>query len=398
MRSRTVPLLSVLILFAGWVMPVSAQRNVHNFIYDPATGNLSLDNEGASLSALEILSTSGVFTGTRPAVVKGLFDVFQPTKMFWLFPPGFDDIDFGPAMTPGLSQGFLESDLRFSGALRPQGRLGQVNIIVNDFTPNILRYDSLTGAMSFDQPDDPSEVKRLTSIVIDSASGLFTGQRPATLTNEFDVFRENRMFKMDVTGFEDVDFGTPAATGWTDENLARDICIGGSVLGGGKLSGVRLNSESGPFVKSCDTRPNMGGDVPPPVYLYAGYNFQNGQLSISAGGLSMTALEILSTDNLFTGPRPANLNGPSDIFASDRIYKLDTNGFVSFDLGPALPSGVPYEQMQRLQFSVSFSPDGTFEDTPVVLYFVPEPSTTLLLGLAASVTALRYARRRRSRV
>lgn len=398
MRSLTVPLMSVWVLFASLVMPAAAQQNVHNFNYDPATGNLSLDNQGAPLTALEILSTSGVFTGARPAVVNGLFDVFQPTKMFWLFPTGFDDTDFGPAMTPGLSQDFLESDLRFSGALRPQGRLGQINIIVNGYTPSILRYDSLTGAMSFEQPDDPNEVKHLTSIVIDSASGVFTGQRPATLTNDFDVFRENRLFKMDVAGFEEVDFGTPAATGWTDENLAKDLCIGGSVLGGGKLSGVRLNSESGPFVKSCDTRPNMGGDAPPPIYLYAGYNFQNGQMLISTSGQSMTALEIRSADNLFTGPRPTNLSGPSDIFASNRIYKLDTNGFLSLDLGPALPSGVPYEQVQSLQFSVSFSPDGAFEDVPVVLYFVPEPSTTLLLGLASSVTALRHARRRRSRV
>ncbi len=398
MRSLTVPLLSFLMLFAGWVMPVAAQRNVHNFIYDPATGNLSLDNQGAPLSALEILSTSGVFTGVRPAVVNGLFDVFQPTKMFWLFPSGFDDVDFGPVMTPGLSQGFLESDLRFSGAVRPAGGLGQVNIITSDFTPNILRYDSLTGAMSFEQPDDPSKVKRLTSIVIDSASGIFTGQRPTTLTNDFDVFREKRLFKMDVAGIEEVDFGTPAATGWTDQSLANDLCIGGSVLGGGKLTGVRLNSTTGPFIRNCDTRPNLGGDVPPPNFLYVVYYPFEGRLQVSAGSQPMTALEVLSADNYFTGPRPGVLNGPSDIYASDRIYKSDTNGFLSIDLGNVLATGLSYEELQRLQISASFSSDGTFENVPISIFFVPEPNTTLLLGLAASVTALRHARRRRSMI
>lgn len=397
MRTRFQIIFGVVIVLLNLVKPVGAQETFHRFIYDPATGNLALDNQGRQLIAVEILSQSAILTGTRPPFVQGLFDVFQPGKLFYLNPLGFDDLDFGPVMTPGLTEAILKSDLKISGGLYMGGSLGRIEIVANDFTPTILHYDSLTGAMSLEQPDDPTRITYLTSLVIDSKSRIFTGTRPATLTNQFDLFRPDRLFKMELGGFKNVDLGTPAATGLSVLDLTRDLCVSGSLLGGGRLSGVRLNSATGPFLAQCDTELPRGGDVPPLDEVLFGYNFYTGRMTLSVRGSPLTAMELITPDEFFTGDRPAALSGPSDIFDAQRIVKIDSNGFgeTTIDFGMVLPAGLSEAQLKRIQVAGTRLSGEVLQDSTFYFYAIPEPSGMSLL-VVAGVVGLRARRRCRT--
>lgn len=108
-----------------------ADDGLITMVYDPANGKLSMDAAGKEITALEILSAGGYFTGTKPEQVNGLFDVFTPTKMFILKPGAarFSDQDFGTVMAPGLSALQVAADLTVTGALFPSGGLGTVDLV-----------------------------------------------------------------------------------------------------------------------------------------------------------------------------------------------------------------------------------------------------------------------------
>jgi hypothetical protein len=79
-------------------------------------------------------------------------------------------------------------------------------------------------------------MKMLTSLQINSTGGDFGGGRPTSLSGPFDVFRQDRLFKMDTAGFgPSIDFGTPMMPGRTPDDLMHSISVAGSFIGGGSL-------------------------------------------------------------------------------------------------------------------------------------------------------------------
>ncbi len=107
-----------------------ADDGIITLLYDPANGRLEFDSAGKELTALEILSAGGNFTGTKPPQANGLFDVFTPTKFFILKPGAsrFGDQDFGALLAPGLTMHQIAADLTVGGALFPRGGLGVVDM------------------------------------------------------------------------------------------------------------------------------------------------------------------------------------------------------------------------------------------------------------------------------
>ena len=127
--------------------------DIVTLVYDPANGNLSIDNpyvaaaEAKPVTTLEIVSASGVFTGTRPPQLNGLFDVFNAGKMFKLDPAGFEDLDFGPAMTAGLDS-MLGDDLTVSGSFLGGGALEIDMMIVPEPSSMVMLALGVLGLVS----------------------------------------------------------------------------------------------------------------------------------------------------------------------------------------------------------------------------------------------------------
>lgn len=393
MLARLLPLIGIFILLANVENRVSAQQDFHVFHYDPATGNLSLKNEGRLVTALQIDSKVGVFTGARPPLLDGLFNVYRNDRLFLLEPFGFEAADFGPIVTPGLTRDFLLEDLSFSGAVAPNGGLGQV-LLYTSKAMRVLHYDSQTGAMSLDVPVGADGEPRLTSVVIDSASGIFTGERPDALDGAFDVFRADRVFKMDVVGMDIVNLGKAASSGLDASTLEKDLCIAGSVIGGGTLTMVRLNSIDGPIIKPCDVLPEFGGDLEHPNGIYLEYDPATGRLLLETNGLNVTAIELLSTDEIFTGQRPAVLFGAFDVFTPTKLFKLQAGGgFQDLDFGFAMAPGLSNAQIQGLRISGAIYPQGGLGEVTVRYGALPEPNSAMLLALGGC-GLIRVARRR----
>jgi hypothetical protein len=105
--------------------------DIISLVYDPSNGNLSVDAAGKQWSTLEILSPSGMFTGTAtPGLVLPPFDVFSPTKYFLLKTTGLGDTDLGNVLAPGLSADQLAAELTVNGSVLPSGGLGNVDLSV----------------------------------------------------------------------------------------------------------------------------------------------------------------------------------------------------------------------------------------------------------------------------
>lgn len=141
-------------------------------------------------------------------------------------PPGngfFDQLDIVSALGAGK---YLTGPY---GAIQPEGRTGdgQTSVV----------YNADTGELSVDPPADT----HLTSINIDSASGIFTGDPAANLEGSFDHDANDNIFKATFGGsFGPVSFGKVAQVGLTEEFLLGDLTVVGSLAGGGDLGPVDL--------------------------------------------------------------------------------------------------------------------------------------------------------------
>lgn len=84
-------------------------------------GTLSVHNSD-QLRTLELTSAAGIFHGSRPAFMNGLFDVFTSHRIFLLRPQALPaELDFGQIILPNLSCELLLSDLSARGAKVPSG-------------------------------------------------------------------------------------------------------------------------------------------------------------------------------------------------------------------------------------------------------------------------------------
>ena len=98
-------------------------------------------------------------------------------------------------------------------------------------------YDPSSGQVSVDAPSGVE----LTSINIDSASGIFTGDAATNLGGSFDNDADSNIFKATFgSSFGSVSFGNVAQTGLSREFVVSDLTAVGSLSGGGDLGDVDL--------------------------------------------------------------------------------------------------------------------------------------------------------------
>jgi len=135
----------------------------------------------------------------------------------------FDQIDIISALAPAH---YLTGPY---AALRPKGEAG-------DGQSSIV-YDVSTGEVSVDAPAGIE----LTSINIDSAAGIFTGDSAANLGGSFDNDADNNIFKATFgSSFGSLSFGNVAQAGLSEDFVLGDLTVVGSLAGGGDLGDVDL--------------------------------------------------------------------------------------------------------------------------------------------------------------
>ncbi|MEZ6118726.1 MAG: Ig-like domain-containing protein [Pirellulaceae bacterium] len=127
-------------------------------IYDAATGRVTMQSV-FPLFQLRMYSASGLFVDTAPMNLDGLLDLLSPGLVYHTSPHGFQEIDFGIILPPGLSDDLLRQDLFFQGDLgfhvKPKVALGNDLLrspVSNEVTMQfdianidspVLEYDSL---------------------------------------------------------------------------------------------------------------------------------------------------------------------------------------------------------------------------------------------------------------
>ena len=98
-------------------------------------------------------------------------------------------------------------------------------------------YSPDTGELSVDAPLGVE----LTSINIDSASGIFTGDAAQNLGGSFDHDADGNIFKATFgSSFGSLSFGSVAQAGLSPQFVADDLTVVGSLAGGGDLGPVDL--------------------------------------------------------------------------------------------------------------------------------------------------------------
>ena len=98
-------------------------------------------------------------------------------------------------------------------------------------------YDPATGEVAVDAPSGTE----LTSINIESAGNVFTGDAAQSLGGSFDNDTDNNIFKATFgSSFGSLSFGHVAQPGLSPEFVLGDLSVVGSLAGGGALGDVDL--------------------------------------------------------------------------------------------------------------------------------------------------------------
>ena len=106
----------------------------------------------------------------------------------------------------------------------------------NDDKTSII-YDANTGEVAVDAPVGVE----LTSVNIDSAAGVFTGDAAQNLGGSFDNDADGNIFKATFgSSFGSLSFGNVAQPGLSEDFVANDLTVVGSLAGGGDLGNVDL--------------------------------------------------------------------------------------------------------------------------------------------------------------
>ena len=135
----------------------------------------------------------------------------------------FDQLDIIAALNNGL---YLAGPY---AAVSPDG-------VANDGQTSVV-YNVSTGEVGVDAPAGVE----LTSINIQSAAGIFTGDPAQNLGGSFDNDADDNIFKATFgSQFGSLSFGNVAQTGLSQEFVANDLTVVGSLAGGGDLGDVDL--------------------------------------------------------------------------------------------------------------------------------------------------------------
>jgi hypothetical protein len=106
----------------------------------------------------------------------------------------------------------------------------------NDGQTSVV-YNPTTGEVAVDAPSGVE----LTSINIESAAGIFTGDAAQNLGGSFDNDADNNIFKATFgSSFGSISFGNVAQAGLSQDVLLNDLTVVGSLAGGGALGDVDL--------------------------------------------------------------------------------------------------------------------------------------------------------------
>ena len=84
--------------------------------YNSINGALRVESTDL-ITTLEIVSKSGIFTGSDGINLNGTFDIDSDTKIFKLVAEGFLDTSFGLVTQTGLSEEFIRNDLTINGSV-----------------------------------------------------------------------------------------------------------------------------------------------------------------------------------------------------------------------------------------------------------------------------------------
>jgi hypothetical protein len=135
----------------------------------------------------------------------------------------FDQLDIVAALSAGKYLSGPYAAVRANG----QAGDGQTSVV----------YNPGTGELAVDAPAGV----HLTSINIDSASGIFTGQAAQNLGGSFDNDADNNIFKATFgSSFGSLSFGNVAQSGLSEQFVSNDLTVVGSLAGGGALGDVDL--------------------------------------------------------------------------------------------------------------------------------------------------------------
>jgi hypothetical protein len=135
----------------------------------------------------------------------------------------FDQLDIIAALAPGH---YLKGKY---AAIAKGGKAGDGQTSVS--------YNPQTGEVAVDAPAGT----QLTSINIDSAGRIFTGAPAANLGGSFDNDSDNNIFKATFgSSFGSLSFGNVAQAGLSEDFVANDLSVVGSLAGGGALGNVDL--------------------------------------------------------------------------------------------------------------------------------------------------------------
>ena len=100
-----------------------------------------------------------------------------------------------------------------------------------------IGYHAGTGEVWIDAPAGTE----LTSVNIDSAAGIFTGDAAQNLGGSFDNDADNNIFKATFgSSFGSISLGNVAQSGLSAEFVQNDLTVVGSLAGGGGLGNVDL--------------------------------------------------------------------------------------------------------------------------------------------------------------
>ncbi len=117
----------------------------------------------------------------------------------------------------------------------PYAAIGAEGMISDDQTSIV--YHEATGELAVDAPAGT----KLTSVNIDSASGIFTGEPAQNLGGSFDNDADNNIFKATFGGsFGTISFGNVAQVGLSEQFVRNDLTVVGSLAGGGAMGNVDL--------------------------------------------------------------------------------------------------------------------------------------------------------------
>ena len=135
----------------------------------------------------------------------------------------FNQLDIIAALSAGF---YLQGSY---AALSAGGAMGDAQTSVG--------YDANTGRVWVDPPAG----KDLTSINIESAASIFTGDAAENLGGSFDNDADNNIFKATFGGsFGAISFGNVAQAGLSEQFVRDDLTVVGSLAGGGDLGSVDL--------------------------------------------------------------------------------------------------------------------------------------------------------------